>query len=228
MSDFTSSVSKQTFNPPVGGANRSSATGEPRVTTAVSNTGSIQDDIFEYADRAGANFPGALNSGWDFENLAEQSVRSLQLYPQEALVSFTSADKTSVTTAGVLEDYLNFNITTTFANAYIAMWWHRYFQANSGGKQVVFYEMEVEDAPGSGSYTVIPMNPLATTQRAPVIADSASIDVCANAGPVYAKTLAAAGTYNFKLRVSASNTSGWTLDTDRHTCYYRILNGQTS
>lgn len=66
---------KQTFTAPVPFSVRSSATSESRLTAGVTNTGALQDNLYEYLDRDGATYPGALNNGLDHAYLANRAAR---------------------------------------------------------------------------------------------------------------------------------------------------------
>jgi hypothetical protein len=227
MSLFTK-VPKPTILAPEADSARDSADSEIRVNEAFTSQIQFHNNFYNYLDKTGATFPSLDNTGLEGQYIADQAIESQHLYPQEDLITFNTADKTSVPDTVNFHSYLTFDITTTFNNAYIVIDYYRYFQSTGGGSKFVLYQLQRETAPGSGVYTDIFMNPLDILAKDAVVASSTSVDTGSGRGPVYKDTLGVAGTYNFRLNVRVNTTSSFNLITTRHTIYYRILNGQTS
>lgn len=205
------------------------STEEPKNITNVNKQNAWQDDYYEYLDKNGGTYPGPLNNGLEGNFIANQAIRSEHLRPQEGLVSFVGSNKTSISTAGAYEDYapINFDITTTYANAYLVLDWHYEVVVNSGQRDLR-YKIFIEASPG-GSYTEIRINP--STGDVPVIKRNAATYNNSASGrlPLYTRTLGVAGTYNVKMQVTCANaTTGFSFTTSKHLCYYRVTNGKTS
>lgn len=92
MASYNLAVTPAINTPTTPGGDRSVQ--EPLVSSSLIHANQNIQELREYVDRDGLVDPGPLNSGWSFENLASQSVRTLQLRP--TIVSSATTGTTTI------------------------------------------------------------------------------------------------------------------------------------
>lgn len=215
---------KQTYNIPTAGLR---SVNEPKVTAAVASVNAAQNNWYEYLDRDGTTYPGALNKGLETNFLAAQSVKSLQLYPQAANAIFRSSD-TSLATLNPTFVSDQITLTTTFDNAKVLWTYHFNVIFATGTSPLISEHEQYLERSGSSGFTAgTGSKVLPTSGATPVIrmGDSADTQYTTSSYTVI-DTLATAGTYYYRFTADENQVaSKATIRGTRSWYTYMVFNG---